>query len=142
MAKTIFTLPVPSTSLLDNPIFKEELGRTCSITCCYESGIEVITLKLLFKGVEAYKSTYYKACTMDMMAAYDKVNIMDQSNWLNEIKEQLLKSNQTTMDLKHLAIYFDDGPCYEFICQSFNTEEKMITLNEFWKMQELNKGKM
>lgn len=54
-----------------------------------------------------------------MVEAYDKVVDCGETKWLNSIKKQLAEYKDNTSDLRHLMIYFDAGPCYEFICRSF-----------------------
>lgn len=79
-------------------------------------------VKLLFDGVEAFRCTYHHACTLEMIKAYDKVIDRGETEWLNSIKLRLAEYNDSTTELRHLMIYFDDGPCYEFICRSFRVE--------------------
>ena len=96
-------------------------GRKCSLDYSYESeeDFSVIFETLIFDGVEGFKCTFYKACSIEMLEAYDKVVDIKNSEWLNEILFNLSKSEMDMTDLRHLRIYFDDGLCYEFICNSF-----------------------
>jgi hypothetical protein len=127
MAEPLWTLPVPSTALFHGVVFQKLLGRTCSLSCDYEDEDEddkVVSLQLLFDGVEAFKCTYYRACSLEMIEAYDKLTDLGCTEWLNDVKMQLDDSGEDTSELRHLTIYFDDGPCYEFICRSFRVESK------------------
>ena len=126
MAETIWTLPVPSTALLSSPAFQKLLGRTCALASEYEDDDDnVVSLKMLFEGVEAFKCTYYRACTIDMIRAYDIVVDLGSTEWLTQIESQLVDSHEDAKGLRHLRTYFDDGPCYEFICRSFRVEENI-----------------
>jgi len=95
--------------------------RKCSLDYTYENEKDdsVISEKLIFDGVESFKCTYYKACSIEMLEAYNKVINVGKSEWIIEIKQNLSATETDCDNLKHLRIYFDDGPCYEFICRSF-----------------------
>lgn len=129
MSLILWTLPVPSTSLLRGVSFQELLGRTCGLTCEYEDEKgNIKSIRLLFEHVLAFKCTYLNACTPEMVEmAYDKVVSLGSTEWLATVRGQAnsyaVCYKQEVAELKHLMIYFDDGPCYEFICQSFNVEE-------------------
>lgn len=81
---------------------------------------------MIFVGVESFKCTYDEACSLEMIEAYGKIVDIGNSDWLDEIRQNLLNYEADSKGLKHLRIYFDDGPCYEFICRSFEVvrEEK------------------
>jgi len=126
MNQIVWKLPVPSTALLQGCVFQKLLRRTCALTCEYEGDEgRVVSLTLLFDGVEAFKCTYYRACTVEMIrSAYDKVVDVGSSEWLSAVRDQLATYvGQNVDELKHLMIYLDDGPCYEFICRTFRVEE-------------------
>ena len=126
MSKVLYTLPVASTSLVQEPKFEKLLGRSCSLTYSYEINDNpklIIVEKLIFEGVEAFQSTYYRAVWIDMIAAYDKLIEMGKTQWLNKILRNLNESGGAPSGLKHLRIYFDDGPCYEFVCREFTVEK-------------------
>lgn len=96
-------------------------GRRCSLEYSYESEKDdsATPEKLIFDGVESFKCTYYNSCSLEMIEAYDKVINIGKSEWLIGIKQNLANTKIDSENLKHLRIYFDDGPCYEFICRSF-----------------------
>lgn len=121
MAETIWKMSVPSTALLEDAKFSQLPKRKCSLEYSYEGeeDFSIIFEKLIFDGVESFKCTYYRACSIEMIEAYDKVVDVGNSVWLAEIKQNLLRAEANATKLKHLRIYFDDGPCYEFICRSF-----------------------
>ena len=126
MAQTLWTLPVASTALLQGSIFQKLPKRTCALLCEYEDDSDkVISLKLLFDGVEAFKCTYHGACTAEVVRmAYDRVVDAGSTDWLASVQNQLLSyGSRGVEELKHLTVYFDDGPCYEFICRVFRVEE-------------------
>jgi len=126
MAQTVWMLPVPSTALFSDAAFHQLMGRTCALASEYEDDDNVVSLKMLFEGVEAFKCTYYRACTIEMIeTAYDQVADLGPTEWLTQIESQLVSSRENAKGLRHLMIYFDDGPCYEFICRSFRAEEKI-----------------
>jgi hypothetical protein len=79
-------------------------------------------LILVFDGVESFKFTYYKAVSLEMLDAYDKIIEISGSAWLDQIKQNLFQNEADSQNLKHLRIYFDDGHCYEFICNSIEVK--------------------
>lgn len=123
MSETIYKIPVPSTAFLEGVKFSMDLGRKTSLSYSYEDEnseiYSVINEKLIFDGVESFKCTYYNACSLEMLKAYDKVVDLGKTDWLKEIKQNLSNSGENLDSLKHMRIYFDDGPCYEYICKNF-----------------------
>ena len=78
-------------------------------------------LKLVFEGVEAYKSTYLTSCSAEMFnIAYGKLVTLGATPWLGEVLKSRAEAIQSSTELQHLMICFDDGPCYEVICVRFN----------------------
>jgi hypothetical protein len=126
MSEKIYELPVPSTALLNGVFLQLLPKRTCMLTCEYEDERdEVISLKLIFEGVEAFRCTFHKACAVELIkTAYDKVVDLGASPWFSEVTERLTGAIIEIPELRHLAIYFDDGPCYEFICGEFHAEKE------------------
>lgn len=125
MNKIIFTLPVPSTALYESPEFQKRLGRECALVCDYEEETgTIITLTIIFENVEAYKATYYRACDLEIVRnAYDRIIDCGITTWLKGIQNNLAINGSENPDLSHFAIYFDDGPAYEFICKNFRIEK-------------------
>jgi hypothetical protein len=126
MSKIVYTLPVASTALVKEPKFGVLLGRFCSLTYSNEADNNpelVIVEKLLFEGVEAFQCTYYRAVWIDMIDTYDRLTDMGKSKWLDAIIRNLNESGGTPPGLKHLRLYFDSGPCYEFVCRNFTIEK-------------------
>lgn len=131
MSSTHWELPVPSTALLQGARFEKHLGRTCALAFEYEDDDDnVVHVKVLFEGVEAFKCTYLFACTVEMIeTAYDRVVDIGPSEWLSAVRERLQSNGQDSHDLKHLMNYFDDGPCYEIICRDLKIEQRLERLN-------------
>jgi len=110
------------------PHFEVLPKRQCKISFSIEgdSGEEK-WLSLQFENVEAYKATYLTSLGSVeqnlQTTAYGKLIAIENSHWLTAVKESYSKScqitRQTPKDLQHLAICFDDGPCYEIICTGF-----------------------
>jgi hypothetical protein len=127
MNEVIYSLPVPSTALLKDPEFQKRIRRTCALVFEYENEVEenVVVVTIIFSKIEAFRCTYHMACSLEIVQnAYDKVIDCGNTEWLKEIKVNLTTSRQDIPNLSHLAIYFDDGPTYEFICQEFFVEKE------------------
>ncbi len=120
----LWTLPVPSTSLLDGgPAFEKRLGRDVAIRFSYESEDDSRSSgALVFQGVEAFRCTYHRARDASMLEAYDKLVDRGSSAWLEEICGNLMRNGGDARGLLHLMIDFDDGPAYEVVCRSFRVE--------------------
>lgn len=133
MAETIWETSVTSTAFLQDAKFSVLPKRECSLEYFYEDkDYSAFFEKLIFGGVESFKCTYYLACSLEMIAAYCKVVDVGNSAWLSETKQNLSGAGENPKNLKHLRIYFDDGPCYKFICKSFqvtNEEQKSYFVN-------------
>lgn len=121
--KTIFSLPVASTSLEKEPIFSMHNGRTCSLEYSYQDGEAFRNERLNFEGVEAFRCVYYAAVDLELVSTYDKVSDLGDTNWLQRIVSNLSSAGMESVGLKHLAIFFDDGPSYEFICRQLRADE-------------------
>lgn len=123
MVKTLWQLPVPSTSLLeDGPAFEKRVRREIALRLSYETdeGVEVVVL--VFEAVEAFKVTYYCARGDWMLAAYDRLVDLGQTPWVRELTDNLERHGLDPGGLNHLMINFDDGPCYEVVCRSHRLE--------------------
>lgn len=70
-----------------------------------------------FDGVEAVRITYHRACSEEMIRAYDQLVEIEDSEWLVEVRSRV-RAEGPKAPVRHLRIYFDDGPCYEFLCTS------------------------
>ena len=119
MPEVVWTLPFPSSGL-SGVGFQNLLGRSCALTC--DDG-ENSPVRVVFEGVEAFKCTYHNACTLEMIETYDRLTDLGRTQWLDAIRQQLASFGNDVNSLRHLMIYFDDGPCYEFICRGFRVEE-------------------
>jgi len=121
----VWKLPVPSTALLGGGVTLEKrLGREIALGYQSEGEAgEARTEALVFEGVESFKCTYGPACAEWMLRAYDRLVELTNSSWRQELSEQLLRVSGTQPLLRHLMIYFDDGPCYEVICRAFRIEK-------------------
>jgi hypothetical protein len=129
-------LPVPSTSFVEGPTF--QAGGTSILRWTYEGDSEFVTVpvpviivqSLSFRGVVAFRCTYGVLCNMDVMAlAYDKLVDLGETEWL----ASLITSSRGTHfgggeSLKHVAIFFDGGPCYEFVCEQVLLSEGSIPI--------------
>jgi hypothetical protein len=145
MASTLWKSPVASTAFVEGERF-EQLGDSCTLTFEYEDeNDEVVRGRLFFDGVQAFKCTYLYACSVEMIESYDKIVELGETDWLATVRGHLLIYNEAlrnpeakhsknvieqldqylldTSDLKHLMIFFDGGPCYEFICKTFGFDE-------------------
>jgi hypothetical protein len=119
----IYKLPITS-SWIDSARFYTRLWRTCELVCEYEEGqnSEARRLCLVFGNCWGVKITYFVAVDADLIPlTYDRVVDFGDTDWLRKINTNIAASQMKVEPLKHLGLYFDDGPLYEFICGSFET---------------------
>lgn len=124
MPSVLFELPVPATSLLDSPTFSKRLGRTVALEYTFEDPEtgESRAEALVFHGTEAFRCTYLSGLDGSMRAAYAQLIDVGESTWLQDVFSRIHERKPETTRPKHLMILFDDGPCYEFLCQGFTIE--------------------
>jgi hypothetical protein len=127
MTKTLWTLPYPSSWGGDNHV--SHLGRR-NLALMIEGDDVTGDLQIVFEQVEAYKCTFLFAMTSEMNIAYDKLVDLGETSWLTEARDRMLECGEGLSapsgppdQLLHLMFTFDDGPCYEFLCQKFHVEE-------------------
>jgi hypothetical protein len=128
-------LTVPSTSFVVSPLFESRPRRVCALSWKYEANSEFVKLpkegiirqELVFGGVAAFKCTFERLCGAELInLAYDAVVDLGETEWLAALRarsEGLLVRN---IPLRHVAIFFDDGPCYEFICERVQVSQILI----------------
>jgi hypothetical protein len=129
MPEVVWTLPFPSSGL-SGVDFQKLAGRICALAC--DDG-ENSSVRLVFEGVEAFSCTYHHACAHEMVKTYDKLTDLGRTQWLDSVRQQLSDFGEDLQSLRHLMIYFDDGPCYEFICRGFRVEEEAATIFDVMK---------
>jgi len=121
MRNVLWELPFPSSGAWTTR-FQVLPRRECAIVFPNEVDQgRTNYLSLVFSGVQAYKCTYFHAIT-PVPEAYDTLIALEDSKWLDSIKHQMAAHGDDTSKLQHLIITFDDGPCYEFICESFQAK--------------------
>lgn len=124
MNQIVWTLPVPSTALLEFTHLTVVPPQICVVDCEYEGDDVIVSLKLIFEEVESYRVTYYEACNTEMIEiSYDNVVDVGVSDWLCLVTQSIKGHGENADGIRHLMIYFDEGPGYEFICRAFRVEE-------------------
>lgn len=125
-------LPVPSTSLVQSPHLRTETKD--ELVWSYEGDSEfardrrpgIITQRLTFVGVLAFRCTYGLLCGHELIeATYDKLVDLGKTDWLETLRRRVegLRMAQSA-PLRHMAIFFDEGACYEFICKAVYLSEE------------------
>lgn len=128
MSRELWALPPDVTTVMRGPHFRELSRQRCELLFSLEStdGSEQWHA-LVFGGVEVFKCTHSKSIGTiphDVRReAYGKVIIVSNSVWRDQVNtsysEHMRGYNESPRNLHHMAIYFDDGPCFEFICSEF-----------------------
>jgi len=86
------------------------------------SSWENIRVLLTFHHVKVVNCRHYGAIPHGAASAYDAVVDCGPSIFLAETMAMIAKKLDVGA-FRHLAVYFDDGPYYEFICKDFEVEE-------------------
>jgi hypothetical protein len=118
--RTLWRTPAPSTSFIEGVSFKVLSKRVCTLSFDYENleGV-LVSGEARFVDVAAFKCTYLPSLTAEMIeSAYDRLVDVGCSQWLEEARA-VAEYKGATSPLRHLRVCFDDGPCYEFVCCSF-----------------------
>lgn len=120
MSETIWRLPQPSTSVVEHPTVtrlpRKELALSFALQS--EDQEEPVRFRILFSGVESFKWTSLSSCSEVMIkSAYDRLVDCGNTPWLEECATISARVLGSTRRLSHLRIFFDDGPCFEAICE-------------------------
>lgn len=123
MAKTLFKLPIPSSHFIREAELRILPKRECELFWTIEAddGSEHEQV-LVFGAVQSFRCTYDGAVPVQVIElAYGKLVELPDSDYLKSVQETLQENRRSLPTaLKHLMIYFDDGPCYEFIAATFS----------------------
>ncbi len=119
--ETLWKLPIPAAAILGSVKFEMLLGHEVGLSFEYEEEDGAVSMRLVLEGVEAYTCTYLYASPEDILSAYDKLVDCGESAWLTVIRKRLAKYGDSTR-LRHMMIYIDDQPTYEFICRGFRAD--------------------
>jgi hypothetical protein len=125
MNKILWTLRVPATGIIRGPYFASLPGRRCDLSYSIEAddGSEV-WLALRFQGVQAFKATFLGALGAIeeelRSQAYGALVSIEDSPWIAQIRKTNREYvGESSITIKHFIICYDDGPCYEFVCERF-----------------------
>ncbi len=115
---------------MDSPKFYQRADGYCELICEYENeNAQITQFSLKFRRCWAVKFTYYTANDANVIPiAYDKVVDFGETDWLRQINKNLTINKWETGKLRHLGIYFDDGPLYEFVCEAFEVQENALSV--------------
>ncbi|XUY30217.1 hypothetical protein RMR21_023940 (plasmid) [Agrobacterium sp. rho-8.1] len=115
----IWDFPSPPTSLYDGPVLKSQGGRQFSLEFSFENERGDIENKCFtFKNVWAYRCDFLYAIRRDLMEkSYGKLVELPSHAWLEEIRYKEGQYGSSAVFTKVFVITFDDGPCYQFLCE-------------------------
>jgi hypothetical protein len=121
IGQTIWTLPSPSTGVIEYPTLKQLPRKELELSFALQDAEDDARrrFRLRFSGVEAFKWTSLTSCNEEMIkSAYDKLIDVGQSDWLRQCSEISARVGSGPKALHHYRIFFDDGPCFEVIAES------------------------
>jgi uncharacterized protein YndB with AHSA1/START domain len=116
----VWQSPVPSSGFLRGVNLQIRPRREIALTFEFEDDNEEMhSAELSFNDVVHYRTTYLAALRAELIhQAYDRLVELPESHELLEVMEAA-KANGKGQDYRHYRVCFDDGPCFDFICQSF-----------------------
>lgn len=123
-SETIWELPVPCSLLAQAPKLMRGRHRRYSLILAWESetGDRIDIAKLRFAGVESYRVTHLWSLTREMIqTGYGRLVELTASDWARESMKVSL-GRPPGLELRHVRVCFDDGPCYEFLCTDCQVE--------------------
>lgn len=133
MITKLWEMPASATTLIRGPEFTVLPQRRCKIAFSIEGDDgEEQWIALLFNDVEAFRATYLTSLgaidTTLRSAAYETLVVVSESPWLTSItsahSRYCRSADRVCEALRHLVMHFDDGPCFEIICTSFQPESE------------------
>jgi hypothetical protein len=116
----LWKLPAAASSLLHAPLLETLPRRQCALSILFEDELYAARkATLLFTGVEHYSVTYMSSCDPDVInLAYGRLVEITDSRLMSDFRT----GHTNKKILRHLAIFFDDGPLYQFICEDFRID--------------------
>jgi hypothetical protein len=113
---TLWKCPVPI-SAIQGPHLRELHHRQYEVSFTTED--QEFTLH--FNGVAAFMCTHLRLLTVEMLSAsYGRVVDLGETKWLaDSMRFANRDPREPVLRLRNLQICFDDGPCYEFLCEGF-----------------------
>ena len=121
---------------MEGPTFQP--GGTSVLRWRYEGNSEfvevpvhgIIEQSLVFSEVAAYRCAFDVLCGTELITlAYDKLVDLGETRWLETLRAASKEVRfSATKSLKHLAIFFDQGPCYEIVCAEVSIAEKLMPM--------------
>jgi hypothetical protein len=114
---TLWRYPGPIDALVREPKVRVLPRRLYQISFSTEDQ----NFTLQFQNVAAFKCTHLPLVTAAMIgASYGQVVELGETPWLAESRKIVERHPIFKgLTLRHLQICFDDGPCYEFLCEGF-----------------------
>lgn len=108
----------PAAPRINGPALSVLPNRTCMLELSFRSAERSEGAILIFEKVEGYKCTFLPALASEARnAAPGALVEIPASSW----KAEIVAANRTLdaafdAPLRHLMIYFEAGPCFEFVC--------------------------
>jgi hypothetical protein len=122
----VWECPVASTAFTEGVTLKLLPKREYVLRFSYENDEDSLDyVALHFLKVVAFRCTHLPALTAEMVqCSYDKLADLGETPWLKEAQARVANCKVQLGQIRHLQITFDDGPCYEFLCESHTLDTK------------------
>ncbi|MHA4816883.1 hypothetical protein ACXZ65_21285 [Streptomyces aculeolatus] len=120
------TLPVPSTSFTEDPVFMHP-GGEAELHCEYERDGLTVRGGIRFDGVRAFRFRSEGHCTVwHLEDAYDTLVEVSPSNWVAELSDAEPSETGGHWVMRHFLIFIDSAGAYEIAASSWSWLQETV----------------
>ena len=85
----------------------------------YDDANKLFRAGFRFRKVRAYQYRALVHCSVDQVEAYDRLILLDGSDWLDDLKKHTDEFWQKRWMMNHYRIFFQDVGCYDVVADSW-----------------------
>lgn len=116
--RVVFSIEVPSTELASEACL-DGCGEQISIRYSYEMNGSLINAKIRFFRVQAVRTRCEPCCKPWHIEAYDVLTEVENSSWVEELRDDMPEHIRKNWQPHHYMIYMDSVGCFEVIAESW-----------------------
>lgn len=130
--RKLFEIPQPSTAAVADPTFHQGQDGVWIAIECYDLGEPLVRSTIKVHSCRAFRKLAELYCKVWHNQAYDTVCEVEESAWVEELRQATPGGYDYKWVLKHFMLYLDSVGCYEFVAESVTIENTVLdeTLNE------------
>lgn len=116
--RQLHAISVPSTELLSDPRFIVSEG-VAVIDFDHETGGQVVSESVSFQKPRAFRQLAETLCRAWHADAYDHVSLVENSDWVRELRKQESENGAGGFVMNHYMIYFDGAGVFEVVADAY-----------------------